>query len=46
MKGRRRCEERRDEAIQMGATALDCFAALAMTMNSMSSLHRELGLGL
>jgi hypothetical protein len=28
---RRHCEERSDEAIQTGAAALDCFAALAMT---------------
>jgi hypothetical protein len=27
----RHCEERSDEAIQIGAAALDCFAALAMT---------------
>jgi hypothetical protein len=25
------CEERSDEAIQCGASALDCFASLAMT---------------
>jgi len=27
----RHCEERSDEAIQCGASALDCFASLAMT---------------
>jgi hypothetical protein len=30
----RHCEKRSDEAIQNGAAALDCFAALAMTGTS------------
>jgi hypothetical protein len=31
----RHCEERSDEAIQLGAAELDCFASLAMTMEAL-----------
>jgi hypothetical protein len=37
----RHCEERSDEAIQNGATALDCFALLAMTRSLYSGLSER-----